>query len=78
MNVLTFEEAVKKTLRALILGLSVLVHCVHGKHRSGAFLCFVLSLISGDELMDIIRWYVTDPWLPFRADYGRVLRVTQG
>ena len=78
MNVLTFEEAVKKTLRALILGLSVLVHCVHGKHRSGAFLCFVLCLIGDNELMETIQWYVKDPLLPYPGDYLRVLRVTQG
>lgn len=78
MDVPTFESAVKKILRALLAGKDTLVHCVQGKHRSGAFLCFVLCLIGGESLSDMINWYLEDECLPYPGDRRCLLRVTQG
>ena len=47
LDMSTFQCAVKKVLKALNAGKDVLVHCVHGKRQSGAFLCFALCLLVG-------------------------------
>jgi hypothetical protein len=50
----TFQCAVQKVLKALNAGKDVLVHCVHGKHRSGAFLRFALRLLCDCDLQTIV------------------------
>ena len=39
------RRAVSMTLHALVNGETVLVHCLAGKHRSGAFAVLILSLL---------------------------------
>ena len=44
MQVGDLERAMPQALRALAASEDVLVHCKMGKHRSSAFLCFLLCL----------------------------------
>ena len=52
-----FVQAVIQTLTKLSLGLNVLVHSVRGKHRSGAFVCFIKALIKKKGLGDTLKQY---------------------
>ena len=63
MSVEDLEAAVKKTFRALAAGEDVLVHCKRGKHRSGAFICFLLALYDEKPLMRVVEKYCEDPFL---------------
>lgn len=63
MQVGDLERAVRLALRALAAGENVLVHCRRGKHRSGAFLCFLLALIRDKPLQEMIDEYCTDYFL---------------
>ena len=63
LDMSAFQCAVKKVLKALNAGKDVLVHCVHGKHRSGAFLCFALCLLCDCDLQTIFDRYCQDPFL---------------
>ena len=63
MRVEDLERAVRLTLRALAAGEDVLVHCKRGKHRSGAFLCFLLALFHDKPLQEMIDEYCEDTFL---------------
>ena len=53
-----FQDAVRQSLKKLRQGLDVLVHCRQGKHRSGAFCCFVIALITDRPLVEVVEEYV--------------------
>ena len=59
-----FLLAVSRTLRMLSNGKGVLVHCRQGKHRSGAFLCFILALILEESLAERLDKYLKADFLP--------------
>ena len=57
-NVQDFDSAVKMTVGMLSVAEDVLVHCKQGKHRSGAFLCFILALVSSEDLATVLNQYL--------------------
>ena len=53
------EHAIKMTFVALLFGASILVHCAQGKHRSGAFGCFMFCLLCDCSLDQSLSAYRT-------------------
>ena len=51
------EHAVKMSFIAVLFGESILIHCRRGKHRSGAFGCFMFCLLCGCELEEALWAY---------------------
>ena len=74
MQVVGIERALKKALRALAASEDVLVHCKRGKHRSSAFLCFLLRVFN-EPLQTIVNDYCQDAFL-YIGERKYVLRAT--
>ena len=53
------ENAIKMVLIAVLFGPSVLIHCRQGKHRSGAFGCFMFCLLTGCNFKAAMNAYRT-------------------
>ena len=71
-----FQRAVVKALTKLCQGQDVLVHCMQGKHRTGAFLCFLLCLLDGEELDEVAERYCTNDSYLHRGDRRRVFQAS--
>ena len=76
INVLDFERALMLALDILCQGEDVLVHCKQGKHRTGAFLCFLLCLLDGEELHQVAERYCANDSYLHPRDRRRVFQAS--
>ena len=64
-----FEAAVLLVLETLANDQDTLVHCKQGKHRSGAFRCFIVALVLNKDFVIILDDYLKTDLLPHDRKY---------